>query len=214
MKVARADLKLVSIENEPNDSELIEGSLAGDVRSFELMVQRYQKNIFRVALAICRNDHEADVITQDTFIQAYTNLERFEGRAGLETWLTRIAINRSRDVLRSRRVSSGRELDGGSEAPILQLVDPSPGAEERVMAVELRAAIERAVATLPPQQKIIFQMRHLEDLSLEEIATLLELKAGTVRAHLFRALQKVRGLLAASWRPEYRRDGESNDESL
>src|SRR5690242_16783810 len=87
----------------PADRELIRRTLEGDDNAFGILVERFQRRIFRVAYAIVRDEAEADTITQDTFVQAYTNLGRFEGRAELETWLTRIAINRSRDHLRRRR---------------------------------------------------------------------------------------------------------------
>ena len=90
-------------QSAPTDRELIERTLAGDGGAFALLVERFQRKIYRVAHAIVRDDMEADTVTQDTFVQAYTHLARFEGRSELETWLTRIAINRSRDALRRRR---------------------------------------------------------------------------------------------------------------
>lgn len=213
MTVKSTSLRLVETDGEPGDSELIAGAMNGDARSFELLVRRYQKKIFAVAFAICRNEHEADGITQDTFVQAYTHLDQFEGRAGFETWLTRIAINRSRDVLRIRRVAAGREFETESEFPALQIVDPAPDAARIAESRQLRRAIDEAVAGLPTQQKIIFRLRHFDDLSLEEIASTLGLRPGTVRAHLFRAMHKVRALLG-SWRQEHGRQKDISDETL
>lgn len=180
------------------DRELIDRTLSGDGSAFETLVERYQRKIFRVAFAIVRDDAEADGITQDTFVQAYTKLARFEGRSELETWLTRIAINKSRDLLRRRRFVSLFTLREGEEQEeaIIEPIDERPDPEREMLASQLRTAIRNAERTLSAQQKVIFRLRHYEDLSLEEIAGHLGLRSGTVRAHLFRAVQKIRKELA------------------
>ena len=185
-------------ESAPSDQELIARTLGGDGAAFGILVERFQRKIYRVAYAIVRDDTEADTITQDTFIQAYTHLARFQGRSELETWLTRIAINRSRDWLRRRKFVSLFSHDDESDDReyVIEPVDDRPDAERQFMAHQLRAAILRAERTLSSQQKIIFRLRHYENHSLEEIAELLGLRSGTVRAHLFRAIHKVRKELA------------------
>lgn len=186
------------ITNENSDSELILRTLAGDGQAYGEIVERYQRKIFRVASAIVRNDMEADLITQDVFVQAYQSLGKFEGKAGLGTWLTRIAINRSRDLLRGQRIRSFLSLsDPGEEHSIPEIRDERPDAERTAISAELMQAIDRAVARLSEQQRIIFTLRHYEDLSLEQIASHLGLKGGTVRTHLFRAIHKIRKELAA-----------------
>ncbi len=185
-----------------SDRELIERTLAGDGGAYAILVERFQRKIFRVAFAIVRDDVEADTITQDTFVQAYTNLSRFEGRAELETWLTRIAINRSRDTLRRRRFASFISLrteEDSEEEAFIEPVDERPDPERQFLSTQLRAAIHRAEKQLSAQQKVIFRLRHYENLALEEIADHLGLRAGTVRAHLFRAIHKIRRELA-EWR--------------
>jgi RNA polymerase sigma-70 factor, ECF subfamily len=184
-------------ESAPSDRELIARTLGGDGAAFAILVERFQRKIFRVALAIVRDDMEADTIAQDTFIQAYTHLAKFEGRSEFETWLTRIAINRSRDSLRRRRFVSLFSGDGGEEDGMMfEPVDERPDPEREIMARQLRVAIDRAERKLSGQQKVIFRLRHYDDHSLEEIAELLGLRAGTVRAHLFRAVHKIRKELA------------------
>ena len=185
----------------PTDQELIDRTLAGDGNAYGILVERFQRKIYRVAYAIVRDEAEADTVTQDVFVQAYTNLGRFEGRAGLETWLTRIAINRSRDSLRRRRfVSLFVARDGDEEQEtMIEPVDERPDPERQLLSAQLRVAIRRAEKQLSSQQKTIFRLRHYENLSLEEIADHLGLRAGTVRAHLFRAIHKIRRELA-EWR--------------
>ncbi|HEV3486578.1 MAG TPA: sigma-70 family RNA polymerase sigma factor [Vicinamibacterales bacterium] len=186
----------------PSDRELIDRTLAGDGAAYAMLVERHQRRIYRVAYAIVRDEVEADTVAQDTFVQAYTHLAKFQGRSELETWLTRIAINRSRDALRRRRfvsLFSTRHDEDDTRETMLEPVDERPDPERQLMASQLRAAIQRAEKQLSAQQKVIFRLRHYENLSLEEIADHLGLRAGTVRAHLFRAVHKVRKALAG-WR--------------
>jgi RNA polymerase sigma-70 factor, ECF subfamily len=182
---------------QPTDADLIERTLEGDGAAYAIIVERFQRKIFRIARATVRDEMEADAITQDTFVQAYTHLAQFERRSELETWLTRIAINRCRDFLRRRRFLSLFSGDGTDETETyLEVVDDRPDPEREVMSSQLRTAIRRAEATLSAQQKVIFRLRHYEDLSLEAIAEHLGLRSGTVRAHLFRAIHKIRKELA------------------
>jgi RNA polymerase sigma-70 factor (ECF subfamily) len=196
----------------PTDRELIARTLGGDETAFALIIDRFQRKIFRVALAIVRDEVEADTITHDSFVQAYTHLARFQGRSEFETWLTRIAINRSRDLLRRRKfVSLFTGSDDDEERKFAyEPVDERPDAEREIMAQQLGIAIERAELKLSAQQKVIFRLRHYEDRSLEDIAELLGLAAGTVRAHLFRAIHKIRHELSDWVRPQ----GKSDDETL
>lgn len=189
----RSQVAAFRMSDTPTDRELIDRTLAGDGNAFAAIVERFQRKIFRVANAIVRDDTEADGITQDTFVQAYTHLSRFEGRAELETWLTRIAINRSRDALRRRRfVSLFTSRDDDGTETMLEPVDDRPDPERLLASTQLRAAIGKAERLLSAQQKTIFRLRHYENLSLEDIAGHLGLRSGTVRAHLFRAIQKIR----------------------
>lgn len=187
-------------EEPPDDRELIERTLRGDGHAYAVLVERFQRKIFRVAYAIVRDEAEADSVTQDTFVLAYTNLSKFRGRSEFETWLTRIAINRSRDSLRRRRLISLFSINAeGEEEIVIEPVDDRPDPERQLISSQLRLAIARAERKLSAQQKTIFRLRHYHSMSLEEIADHLGLRAGTVRAHLFRAVHKIREQLSG-WR--------------
>ena len=192
--------RLTDATEPPTDRELIERTIGGDGDAFGLLVERFQRKIYRIAFAITRDESEADSVTQDTFVQAYTKISTFEGRCEFETWLTRIAINRSRDVLRKRRfISLFRTNDEGEEEMVIEPVDNRPDPERQFLSSQLRRAIARAEKLLSAQQKIIFRLRHYQNLSLEEIAQHLGLEPSTTRVHLFRAVQKIRKQLAG-WR--------------
>jgi RNA polymerase sigma-70 factor, ECF subfamily len=195
------------------DRELIDRTLGGDGGAFGILVERFQRKIFRVAFAIVRDEMEADAVTQDTFIQAYTNLAKFQGRSEFETWLTRIAINKSRDSLRRRRfISLFTTNENHEEEFVIEPVDTRPDPERQLMSAQLRLAIEHAERSLSAQQKVIFRLRHHENLSLEEIARHLGLRAGTARAHLFRAIRKIRKELEG-WRAR-QTQGNDDEDSL
>ena len=188
-----AVFRLSDTSEPPNVRDLIERTLGGDTAAFGILVERFQRKIYRVAFAILRDEVEADTVTQDTFVQAYMNLAKFQGRSEFETWLTRIAINRSRDVLRRRKFVSLFVVNGeGDEEMMLEPVDDRPDPERQYLSIQLRRAIERAQKTLSAQQQVIFRLRHYENMSLEDIARHLRLRAATVRVHLFRAIHKIR----------------------
>jgi RNA polymerase sigma-70 factor, ECF subfamily len=197
----------------PTDRELIDRILAGESDAFATLVERFQRKIYRVAFAIVRDPGDADIVTQDTFVQAFTHLARFQGRSELETWLTRIAINRSRDALRRRRFVSFFSSSDDEDARILEPVDDRPDPERQLASVQLRGAIQRAEKQLSAQQKTIFRLRHYEEMSLESIAAHLGLAAGTVRAHLFRAIHKIRHELAG-WREKITREHDHEQDAL
>lgn len=199
------------MQTAPTDRELIARTLGGDEAAFGVLIERFQRKIFRVAFAIVRDEVEADTIAHDTFVQAYTHLAKFQGRAEFETWLTRIAINRSRDLLRRRKfLSLFIRVDDDGEELLFEPPDERPDPEREIMSRQLRVAIERAEQKLSAQQKIIFRLRHYENHSLEDIAEMLGLRSGTVRAHLFRAVHKVREELAG-WRTAKQTQGNPDE---
>jgi RNA polymerase sigma-70 factor (ECF subfamily) len=142
---------------------------------------------------------EADSATQDAFLKAH----RFLSRAGAvepadpTRWVTRIAVNTCVDRLRSRRWQFWRKRPSpADEQAILRLAPAgSPGAEDRYFARQIHKRLTAALGRLSARQRAVFTLRHFDDLSLEEIGTLLDLDTGTVKAHMHRAVTKLRGEL-------------------
>lgn len=206
MKVAR--LSAQPPQEEHSTDELIDRSMEGDQRAFADLVERYQRKVFRVAHAILRDEMESDLVTQDAFVQAWLHLARFERRSNFQTWLTRIAINRARDLIRSRRWTVPLFSQASDDETGFEPVDDKADPERNAVSSQMNHAIERAVNSLSTQQKMIFRLRHYENLSLEEISQAMGLRAGTVRAHLFRAVHKLRAELAG-WLPGRRMEGKT-----
>ena len=175
--------------------------LAGETDRFEYFVRTYQKRVFRLAYTLLRDPAEADGLAQDVFVKAYRGLVDFKGAAAFETWVTRIAINAVRDLVRRRKpmVSFGDlRGDGAEDGPELPArLDPADGTspERDLMAREIRRRIADALVGLSPRQRAVFVMKHYEERSIAEIGAATGLDEGTIKSHLFRAARKLRARL-------------------
>jgi RNA polymerase sigma-70 factor (ECF subfamily) len=180
------------------------GVAVGEVRGiseaeFDEIVRLNQRRIYRVLLALVRDPELADILTQECFLRAYQKRATFRGEASVSTWLTRIAINLARDHGRNRRESFWRKVFGSgtdeAELHARQVPDARSSPEQQLLAREAVKAVMAAVEKLTPQQREIFVLRFLEEMSLEEIARVRQRDVGTIKAHLFRAVQQVRKAL-------------------
>ena len=158
-----------------------------------------QKRIFLLCRRLLQDGEEADSATQDTFLKAWQALNRPDAAEVVDPgkWLTRIAINTCLDRLRSRRWQFWRKRpDPEDEATILDMAPArDPNAEDHLFAGQIGLRLGRALEKLSLRQRAVFTLRHYEDRSLAEIAEVLELDVGTVKAHLFRAIEKLRAEL-------------------
>jgi RNA polymerase sigma-70 factor (ECF subfamily) len=164
---------------------------------FKEVVLANQRRIFRLLYSLVRDRDAADTLTQDCFLRAYRKWHTFRGEASVSTWLARIAVNLARDHGRNRRLGFWQKLlsrntDERGDPNALEMPDPSPSAERVVLAREQLQSVWTAIEQLPPQQRTAFTLRFVGEMSLEEIADVMELEVGTVKAHLFRALSAVR----------------------
>jgi len=173
---------------------LAENAAAQD---FDHLVRLHQRRIYRVLFSLVRDPDLADNLTQECFLRAYQKWDTFRGEARVETWLIRIAVNLARDQGRSRRWQFWRSLvrqpaTAENGTAFLETTDPGPSVEQALLAREQLAAVKSILRTLPLQQRTVFSLRFFEEMSLEEIAQTMELEVGTIKAHLFRAISKVR----------------------
>ena len=167
-----------------------------DSREFGRWMAAEQKRIFLLCRRMLQDFEDADSATQDTFLKAWQALKRPESQE-LEDpakWLTRIAVNTCLDRLRSRRWQFWRKRPNQEdETTILEMAPSSgPDAEDRLFAKQIVERLERALDRLTIRQRAVFTLRHYEDRSLAEIGGILDLDVGTVKAHLFRAIAKLR----------------------
>jgi len=165
-------------------------------REFGSWMAAEQRRIFLLCRRMLQDFEEADSATQDTFLKAWQAINRpeFKELDDAGRWVTRIAVNTCLDRLRSRRWQFWRKRPNQEdEQSILELAAAAgPNAEDRAFAGEIGQRLESALEKLSIRQRAAFTLRHYEDRSLAEIAEILDLDIGTVKAHLFRAIAKLR----------------------
>ncbi len=172
---------------------------SGDVAAFSLLVTRYRGRLVALARRMLpgTGSEEAEDVAQEAFVAAYDKRASFRKGESYRPWLYRIAVNRCLDRLRaiSRRPVT---------VEISSLPEPSVfgnGPEERLISNESEARLSQAVAALHPKLRVVFVLRHLDDLSYDEIAAATGLPLGTVKTHLFRARAELRLALAEYLKP-------------
>jgi RNA polymerase sigma-70 factor, ECF subfamily len=170
----------------PADEEIVRRVLAGDTASFELIMRRYNRLLFRVARSIVGDDSEAEDVVQEAYLRAFEHLPRFQGRSRFSTWLTKIAVyEATRRRRKRRRLRLLAPDDAGEEAVLSYAVDRD-GFEEASRS-ELRHLLVAAVDSLPPGLRVVFTMRLVERLSTEQTAECLGLTPANVKVRLHRA---------------------------
>jgi len=163
---------------------------------FDEIMRQHQRRVYRVIYLLVRDADAADTLTQECFLRAYQKRASFRGECKIETWILRIAVNLVRDHGRSRRTSFWKRLvgleDSESDGAPRQFPAPGPSAERALLAREELQAVWNALSSLSPQQRAIFFLRYEEEMPLAEIADLLQVKVGSVKTQLARAIGKLR----------------------
>lgn len=168
------------------------------VRQFSDVVLAHRQQIFRFLLASTRDVDLAETLTQECFLKAHRNWDQFRGESSVMTWLMRIAINLEKDHWRNRRLQFWRhtrtnsvDADDASE----WLPSGERSVEQQLLAKERVEQVWKVVAKMSGRQRTVFLLRYVEELELADIAQTTGLSEGTVKAHLSRAVSKVRSEL-------------------
>ena len=170
---------------------------------FAELVTRHQRRAARIAYHYLRDAADADEAVQDAFVKAYTHLSTFREELPFEVWFTRILINGCLDRLKVRRrrerwmAPPVIDANGMERDPAEYVPSRTPSPEDHVLADERRRQLAAALAKLPERQRLVFMMSHFEGQSSREVSAVTGLNESTVRVHLFRAIRRLRGLLAA-----------------
>jgi RNA polymerase sigma-70 factor (ECF subfamily) len=166
----------------------------GDSDAFRGLVEHHSRAVYRLAHRMTGNRQDAEDVVQETFLKAYRQLGRFESRANFGTWLHRIAVNCSIDLIRSRKHQEtghdAADLDLLDSARDDDRVDPSP--ERLMLSTEVQEQVNRAMEGLTAMERAAFVLRHFEGHSIEEISRSLGLKANAAKHSIFRAVRKMR----------------------
>ncbi|HLE76826.1 MAG TPA: sigma-70 family RNA polymerase sigma factor [bacterium] len=171
-----------------DEGTLLAASRRGDLTAYDELVGAYQDRVYQLTYRVTGNPEDAWDAAQEAFVKAFRALKAFRGDAAFSTWLHRIAVNAALDIIR-RRPPALDPLDAAA-AVTTESVDRM--VEQR----ELQRAIHRAIASLPPDQRVAVVLRDVQGFSYGEIAAVLQVPVGTVRSRLSRARDALRHALA------------------
>jgi RNA polymerase sigma-70 factor (ECF subfamily) len=172
------------------DGELVARYLAGDRRAFDDLVRHYQRPIYHLAYRYLRSEADAKDLTQRTFLKVYGALPRFRAEASFRTWIYRIAINLCLNELRDRKRGEANDRP----EVIDQALSPPPDIES--LDAQARGAwLRRAIASLPPKQRMVLELRIYDELPFREVAELVGSSENAAKVNFHHAVKRLRALV-------------------
>jgi RNA polymerase sigma-70 factor (ECF subfamily) len=178
-----------------DDQDLIARARRRDEAAIRTIVRQNNRRLFRVARSILKDDWEAEDAVQEAYVRGFSRLSEFEGRSSLSTWLTRIVVNEALGRLRKRRPTADLEdaerADNGQLVPF-PLAAPQLDPERAMAQSQLNDVLEKAIDALPDVYRVVLVARVIEEMSVEETATLFDLEPATVKTRLHRARALLR----------------------
>jgi RNA polymerase sigma factor (sigma-70 family) len=196
------------------ERRLIDMAQRGEVESFNALVRLYEGRVYNLCYRMLGDADSAADAAQDAFLSAFRNLRSFRG-GSFRSWLLRIATNTCYDVLRVRKrrptISLDIEADGDDDSSPLQIADTAEAPDDFALRRELAAAIQRGLADLPEEQRLILILSDIQGLAYEEIAEVTGANLGTVKSRLSRGRARLRDILKAGelLPARYRHESES-----
>lgn len=178
-------------EADPNEADLLRKAQGGNLFAFEEIVRRYQRRVYGVAYRIVRRHDVADDVAQEAFLRAHRALSSFDAARPFGPWISRIAANLAVNHVRSPEARE-EALPEGHRERAADCGDPLAG----VLEGEAARVMDQALGRLPPEQRAVFVLRVVEEMSYKEIAASLGINVGTVMSRLARAREKLREALA------------------
>lgn len=173
----------------------------GEIGAFDELYSRFEKRVFNCAYHICGNYHDASDISQEAFLRVFNSIQTFRGDANFLTWIYRIVTNVFLDERKKskahRQTSLDEYIELGESSVARQIEDDSPLPVDVVQANERAEIVQKAINSLPEYQRIIVTLYHMESLSYDEIAEVLQLPIGTVKSRLNRARLALAEILGA-----------------
>lgn len=176
--------------------DLVARAKRGDDAAFEQLVAAHEKKIYALCLRMCGNEEDAQEAAQDAFLSAWSGLPSFREDAAFSTWLYRLAINASTDILRrQKRTGAGVSLD--DEEVFLEIEDTSPTPEQALEQKEAAKLVSEALEALPPEYRQVLILREVQGMSYQEISDITLLELGTVKSRISRGRTLMRNYLSA-----------------
>ncbi len=180
-----------------NDKELIKQVLEGKKEAFEMIVRKYQAPIINYLARMIGEYQQAVDLSQEVFVKAYFSISKFDFRYKFSSWLFKIASNLCIDMWRKRKVktiSLDQSLSQQDELYI-QVANGKPSPIEKYERKQIAKKIEKAIKQLPPTLKELFILRHINELSYQEIAQIKDMPIGSVKNKVFRAKERLKSLI-------------------
>jgi RNA polymerase sigma-70 factor (ECF subfamily) len=204
--VCRNSAQLAVTETASDDLDLVHASKRGDVAAFEELVKRYDRKLLRIAQHLTHNREDAEDVVQEAFLKAFQHLGQFQENSKFSTWLIRITLNQGLMKLRKRRpmreVSIDNDFQSEENNLPIDVADWAPNPEELYRAAELREILRKTLQELGPGLRVVFVLRDIEGLSLEQTAEALELSVAAVKARSWRARLQLRERLSRYFNQE------------
>ncbi len=181
-----------------DDLKIIESCLLGNTRIFSRLIDNYKNMVYNLAYRMSSSPHEAEDISQETFLRAFQSLARFNSSYKFSTWLYQITLNIIRDKYKKKEidyVSLDAPIETDDSEFYIQPADSTNNPEEIMAQQEDARVIQQAILSLPLKYREVIVLRHLQDLSYIEVANILKLPQGTVKVRLYRAREQLRKIL-------------------
>jgi RNA polymerase sigma-70 factor (ECF subfamily) len=182
------------LDSRSEDSVLIQEALRGNERAYKKLLKKYHDPIYSFILRMVHEKDQVEDLTQEAFIKAFSSLRYFNEEYAFSTWLYKIATNNCIDYIRKRKLATysiDKPVESKDGAYHIELPDETYEADKALIAGQRTRLLNQAIARLPEKYKKVIQLRHVEELSYEEIADILKLPIGTVKAHIFRAREML-----------------------
>ena len=170
---------------------------SGDADAFRVLVERHSRALFGLAFRMTGNEQDAEDVVQESLLRAYKQLGKFDERSSFGTWLYRIAVNCSLDVVRARKRRSEQcpPADAELDDPVESLAASDPTPDRIAMSGEARGRIAAAMSQLSVSERTAFVLRHFEGMCIEEVSRVLGCQPTAARHSVFRAVKKLRRAL-------------------
>ncbi len=177
-------------DSRAEDSLLIQEALRGNDQAYQKLMDKYHDAIHNFIYRMVHDREQVEDLTQEAFIKAFASLKSFNEEFAFSTWLYKIATNNSIDYIRKKKLqmfSIDKPIESKDSDFTFELPDDSAEADKDLIRSQRARLIRQAIDQLPEKYRKVIQLRHVDEKSYEEIAKLLRLPIGTVKAHIFRA---------------------------